>query len=129
MNWKVKRRGKKSYRNPHRMIKRNVLFYYSVILFILWVRLNYAIAHHHPPPPTTSQNIFPTIHHHPPPAKIYSPPPTTSQNISTTTHHHPKNGLRPSKSQNIFIHCSFWHCFNSFFFFEMQYFRDGDFVW
>ena len=76
--------------------------------------------HHHPPPPTTSQSIFTTIHHH-------SPPPTTSQNTSTTTHHHPKNGLPHSKSQNIFIYCFFWHCFNSFFFFEMQYFRDGDF--
>ena len=80
---------------------------------------------HHPPLPIT-------IHHHPTPAKIYPPPPTTSQNISTTTHHQPKyiyhhtpspRNWTTSKSQNIFIYCisSFLHCFNSFFFYEMQY--------
>ena len=69
---------------------------------------------HHPPAPTT-------IHQHPPPAKICPPPPTTSQNISTTTYHFPKNGPPPRKSQNIFIYIPFRHCFNSFFFFEMQY--------
>ena len=98
------------------------------------IRLNYATPHH-PPPPTTSQNISTTTHHNPPPpanthqhppsAKIYPAPPTTT---ATTTHFHQKNGLPPSKSQNIFTYCSFWHCFNSFFFFEMQYFCDGDFV-
>ena len=82
---------------------------------------------HHPPPTV--------IHHHPPPAKIYSPsttnhhqskyihhhPPllTTSQNTSTTTHHH------PAKAKVYSYVTSFCHCFNSFFFFEMQYF----FLW
>ena len=65
--------------------------------------------YHHPPP----AKIYPprptTIYHHPPPAKIYPLLPTTSK----------KNGPLPSKSQN---KTSFRRCFNSFFFFEMQYF-------
>ena len=94
----------------------------------LWVRLNYATTHHHPPPAkicplplTTSQNISTATHHHLPPAKIYPPPPTTSQYISTTAYHFPKNGPPPRKSQNILIYNLFRYCFNSFFFFEMQY--------
>ena len=85
---------------------------------ILRVRLNYA-----------------TTRHHPPPAKIYPPPPTTSQNISTTTNHHPKPAktyLPPHttthkmdhhsvKAKIYFYITSFWHCFNSFFFYKMQY--------
>ena len=97
--------------------------------------------HHDPLPPTT-------IHHYPPPAKIYPPPPTTSQNISTTTHYHPppttsqnisttthhrpevyppppitsqKMDHHPAKTKIYSYITSFWHCFNSFFFFEMQY--------
>ena len=102
---------------------------------LIRVRLNYATTHTHPQPPTTTHHQPKYIHQHPsPPAKIYpshpSPsPPTTSHNTSTNTHHHPKNGLPPSKSQNTLIYCSFSHCFNIFFFFKTQYFRDGDFVW
>ena len=59
------------------------------------------------PPPTTTHHQPKYICHHPPP--------------TTTSHHHPKNGLPPSKSQSIFIYSSFWYCFNSFFFFQMQY--------
>ena len=70
-------------------------------------------VHHHPPPPTS--------HHHPQPAKIYPPPPTTSPNIYTTTYHFPKNGPPFHKSQNKFIYNFLRHCFNSYFFFEMQY--------
>ena len=104
----------------------------------LWVRLNYATthhkphrattSHHHPLPPTTSQNTSTTthyhpppstttnhqpkhIHHHPPPAKIYPPLPTTSQKMD----HH------PAKAKIYWYITSFRHCFNSFFFFEMQY--------
>ena len=82
-------------------------------------------THHHPPPPTTSQNIsttthcqpppFTATHHHKPPAKIYPPLPTTSQR----TNHHPAKGRICSYIT------SFWHFFNSFFFFEMQY----SFLW
>ena len=104
----------------------------------LWVRLNYATthhkphrattSHHHPLPPTTSQNKSTTthyhpppstttnhqpkhIHHHPPPAKIYPPLPTISQKMD----HH------PAKAKIYSYITSFRHCFNSFFFFEMQY--------
>ena len=93
-----------------------------------WVRLNYATTHHHPPPPTTIQNISTTthhdpppsttthhqpkyVHHHPPPAKIYPPLPTISQKMD----HH------PAKAKIYSYITSFRHCFNSFFFFEMQY--------
>ena len=86
------------------------------------VRLNYATIHHYPPPakiyplPLTTPTI---IHHHPPPAKIYWPPPTT-------THHQPKYIYYctppPTKWTKIYSHItSFWHCFNIFFFYEMQY--------
>ena len=87
----------------------------------LWVRLNYATTHHHPPlakicpppptPPTTSQNTSTTTHHHPPPANIYPPLPTISQKMD----HH------PAKAKIYWYITSFRHCFNSFFFFEMQY--------
>ena len=68
---------------------------------ILWVRLNYATTHHQPK----------YIHHHPPPAKIYPPLPTISQKMD----HH------PAKAKIYWYITSFRHCFNSFFFFEMQY--------
>ena len=87
----------------------------------VWVRLNYATTHHDLATPTTSQNMSTTTHHHPSPAKIYPPPPTTNQNISTTTYHFPKNGPPPHKIQNLFIYNLLRHCFNSSFFFEMQY--------
>ena len=67
--------------------------------------------HHHPLRPTTSQNISTTTHYHLPPAKICPPPPTTSQ----------KMDHRPAKAKIYSYVTSFWHCFNSFFFFEMQY--------
>ena len=123
-----------------------------------WVRLNYATTHHDPPSPTTSQNISTTTHHHPPPAKMYPPqtttihhlpkyiphhpiPTTTSQNISTTIPRlakiYPllpttfqKVDHHPTKAKKYSYITSFWHCFNSFFFFEMQYsFQWRDFVW
>ena len=77
-----------------------------------WVRLNYATTHHDPPPSTT-------IHHHQPPAKIYPPAPTS-------THHQPKyiyhHTPPPKKWIKIYSYItSFWHCFNSFFFYEIQY--------
>ena len=105
---------------------------------IYWVRLNYAtthhdpprpttIHHHPPPPPTTIQNISTTthnhsppsttfphqpryIHHPPPPAKIYPSLPTISQKVD----HH------PAKAKIYSYITSFRHCFNSFFFFQMQ---------
>ena len=81
-------------------------------------------TYHHPPPPTlptTSQNISTTTHDQPKYIHQHSPPPTTSQNISTITHHHPKNGPPLSKSQIYSYITSFWHCFNSLFFYKMQY--------
>ena len=60
--------------------------------------------HHHPLPPTT-------IHHHPQPAKIYPPLPATSQKMD----HH------PTKVEVYSYISSFWQCFNSFFFFKIQY--------
>ena len=63
---------------------------------------------HHPLPTTTSQNISITI---PRLAKIYPPLPTASQKVD----HH------PAKAKRYSYIASFWHCFNSFFFFEMQY--------
>ena len=65
------------------------------------------------PPPTTSQNISTATHEYPPPATIHPPPPTITL-----------NGLPPSNNQNIFIYCTFWHCFNSFFFL-----RNTIFLW
>ena len=93
----------------------------SVQSHYFWVRLNYATTHHHPPPAKICPAPPTTIHHHQPLAKICLSPPTTSQNISTTAYHFIKNGPPPCKSQNIFIITSFRHCFNSSFFFEMQY--------
>ena len=58
---------------------------------------------HHPPRPT--------IHHHPLPVKIHPPLPTTSQKMD----HH------SAKAKIYSYVTSFWHYFNSFFFFEMQY--------
>ena len=58
---------------------------------------------HHPPRPT--------LHHHLLPAKIHPSLPTTSQKMD----HH------PAKAKIYSYVTSFWHCFNSFFFFEMQY--------
>ena len=96
------------------------------------------MTHHHPPTSTTTHHQpkyiqnHPTTHHHsqsstttryqPEYIPHHPPLPITSQNISTTTHNQPKNGPPPSKSQNMFIYSitSFWHCFNSFFFYEMQ---------
>ena len=82
-------------------------------------------THHHPPsaniyppPPTISQNISTTTHHHLPPAKMYPPPPTTTTTTQNMGHH--------SSEAKIYSYItSFWHCFNSFFFFEMQY----SFLW
>ena len=87
------------------------------------VRLNYATTHHHPPPPTMTHHHPPPrtttthhqpkyIHHHPPPAKIYPRLPTISQKMD----HH------PAKAKTYSYITSVRHCFNSFFFFEMQYF-------
>ena len=75
-------------------------------------------THHDPPPPITTQHQSKYIHHqpkyihhHPPSAKIYPPLPTTSQKMD----HH------PSKAKIYSYITSFWHCFNSFFFFQTQY--------
>ena len=92
-------------------------------------------THHHPQQPTTSQNISTTTHHHPPPAKIYPPPPTTTHQQPKYIHHHPppakvypplptisqKMDHHPAKAKIYWYITSFRHCFNSFFFFEMQY--------
>ena len=78
------------------------------------VRLNYATTHRDRPWPKT-------IHHHPPPAKICPPPPTNSQNTSTTTYHFQKIDHSPTKAKIYLYIISFRHCFNSFFFFQMQY--------
>ena len=78
------------------------------------------------PPPTT------TIHHHPPPAKIYLPPPTTTHHQSKYIHYHPprariyppppttsqKMDHHPAKAKIYSCITSFWHCFNSFFFYR-----------
>ena len=77
-----------------------------------WVRLNYATTHHHPPPSTTTHHHPKYVHHYPPPAKIYPPLPTISQKMD----HH------PTKAKIYWYITSFRHCFNSFFFFEIQYF-------
>ena len=71
------------------------------------------------PPPTTT-------HHHPPPSKIYPPPSTTTHYQPKYIHHYlpfPKKwNTTPPKPKHI---ACFRHCFNSFFFFEMQY----SFLW
>ena len=97
-----------------------------------WVRLNYATTHHHPPPSTTtqpSQNISTTTHHQPKYIHPHPGPPTICQNISTTTQHQPKDIHHyppfPKEwtitTQKLRYIISFWHCFNSFFFFETQH--------
>ena len=95
-----------------------------------WVNYATPTTHHHPPPPSTSQNIF-TIHHQPPPVKIYPPPPTTHHYWPPAKIHPPpptstqKIDNHPAKAK-VYSHVTFFcHCFNSFFFFEMQYF----FLW
>ena len=60
---------------------------------------------------TTSQNIFTTTKYHPTPAKIYLPPPTNIQ----------KMDYHPTKTKIYSSITSCWHCFNSFFFFKIQY--------
>ena len=75
------------------------------------VRLNYATTHHDSPPPTTIHHQPKYIHHLPPPAKIYPPLSTISQ----------KMDHQPAKAEIYWYITSFRHCFNSFFFFEMQY--------
>ena len=90
-----------------------------------WVRLNYATTHHPPPPPTTTHHQQKYIHHHP-------PPPTTAHHQPKYIHHHPPPPKKWTITQQKikYIHILlFWHCFNSFYFFEMQYFHDGDFLW
>ena len=80
------------------------------------------------PPPTT------TTHNHPPPFKIYSPPTTTHHHSKYINHHPPSPKTYPALptiSQKMDQHLakakiclyvtSYRHCFNSFFFFEMQY--------
>ena len=79
--------------------------------FYSWVRLNYTTTHHDPPPSTTTHHQPKYVHHHPPPAKIYPPLPTISQKMD----HH------PAKAKIYWYITPFRHCFNSFFFFEMQY--------
>ena len=72
------------------------------------VRLNYTTTHHQPK----------YIYHHPPPAKTYLPPHTTTQKMDHSI-----------KAKICSFITSFRHCFNTFFFNEMQYsLRDGGFV-
>ena len=65
------------------------------------VRLNYATTHHQPK----------YIYRHPPPAKTYLPPHTTTQKMD----HH------SIKAKICSYITAFRHCFNTFFFNEMQY--------
>ena len=96
------------------------LIFFICILY--WLRLNYATNNHDPPPSTTTHHQQKYIHHHPPPAKIYPLPPTTSQNISTTIPNiSQKMDHHPAKAKIYWHITSFRHCFNSFFFLEMQY--------
>ena len=67
-------------------------------------------VHHHPPPSTTFHRQPKYIHQHPPPAKIYPPLPTISQKMD----HY------PAKAKIYSYITSSRHCFNSFFFFQMQ---------
>ena len=74
--------------------------------------LSPATTHNHPPLFTTTQNnpkVLTTIYHNPPSVKI-----------CTTTHHHPKNEPPPAKSKISSYISTFWHCFESFFFFKTQ---------
>ena len=105
---------------PHYFHRNVPLFMFHRLLnaSLKWVRLNYATTHHDSPPPTTTQNMATTIHHQPkyihhlpPPAKIYPPLSTISQ----------KMDHQPAKAKIYWYIISFRHCFNSFFFFEMQY--------
>ena len=73
-----------------------------------WVRLNYATIHHHSKPSTTTL-------HHPAPAKSYPPPPTTTQNMDQHL----------AKAKIYSYTTSFWHCFNSSFFFKIR----NSFTW
>ena len=72
---------------------------------------------HQPPRPTTSQSMSTSTHHQPKYVHHHPPPSTTTHHqpkYTTTTHHYlpfPKKWTTTS----------FRHCFNSFFFFEMQY--------
>ena len=112
-----------------------VTSYYNTVLFQVLctidsngARLNYTTTHHDPPWPTTTHHQPKHVHHRP-------PPPTTSQNMSTTTHHHPtpakiypplptisqKMDRHPTKAKIYSYITSLKHCFNSSFFFEMQY--------
>ena len=68
-------------------------------------------THHHPPPSTTFHRQPKYIYHHQPPATIYPPLPIISQKMD----HH------PAKVKMYSYITSFRHCFNSFFFFQMQY--------
>ena len=100
-----------------------------------------------PPPTTTTHNHPPpfkiyspptTTHHHPQQpttSQIYPPPPTTTHHHSKYINHHPPSPKTypalPTISQKMDQHLakakiclyvtSYRHCFNSFFFFEMQY--------
>ena len=104
----------------------------------LGVRVHYARTHHDPPRPTTTHHHpkyvhhhplpITTIHHHPQPAKICPRPPTIIHH-----HHRPakiypplptisqKIDRHPAKAKIYSYIASFRHCFNSSFFFEMQY--------
>ena len=73
-------------------------------------------THHHPPPSIT-------IHHHPPPARIYPPPPSTTHHQPKYIYHHTPPTKKWTKIYSSIT--SFWHCFKSFFFYEMQY----SFLW
>ena len=70
---------------------------------------------HHHPPPAKMYHHYPlpltTIHQHVSPPKIYPPLPITSQ----------KMDQQPTKAKIYSYVTSFWHCFNSVFFFEMWY--------
>ena len=68
-------------------------------------------THHQPNISTTAHHQSKYIHHHPPPAKIHPPLPTTSH----------KMDYHLAKTKVYSYATFFWHCFNSSFFFEMQY--------
>ena len=71
----------------------------------------YAKICHDPPPPTSTHHQPKYIHHYPPPAKIYLTPHITTQKMD----HH------PVKARIYSYITTFWHSFNSFFVYEMQY--------
>ena len=108
------------------------------------VRLNYDTIHHNPPRPTTIQNISTTTHNHPPPSTTthqqpkyvhHQPPSTSTHHQPKYINHHPppsktypplptisqKMDRQPAKVKVYSYMTSFRHCFNSLFFFEMQY--------